>query len=224
MLSNSFSAANNLLQEALEPSSKSPLQSWHRPLLLTASWGTKQLLHSQSWGLLFLQGLFSKTVGEGRPHKISPREKRELASKTVWFWQLRDLCSEKRDRNAKVCTRILFLLAQSSPWPLPDWDTCQMTVLRCWDCKSLCIQKSHSLGWETASSMEEWFQAKTANALTRHVRSALCRAGRHTSGANCSSQNECFQTWTAFFIWALSLPHNRLRLKANVFTMWLSGL
>lgn len=74
-------------------------------------------------------------MGEDRPHKISPKEKWELASKAVRFWQLRDLCSEKRDRNAKVCTRALFSLVQSSLWPLPDWDTCQMTVLQCWDCK-----------------------------------------------------------------------------------------
>jgi len=47
--------------------------------------GPKHLLHSPPSGLPVLQGLFPEGIGEDRAHEISPREKRELASKTIWF-------------------------------------------------------------------------------------------------------------------------------------------
>lgn len=80
----------------------------------------------------------------------------------------RSLFGEARQKRKSVCA-CFGSAAQSSLQPLPDQDTCQVTVLWCWHCKPLCILKSCSFGWGIAGSVQEQFQGRAANALARHV-------------------------------------------------------
>lgn len=116
----------------------------------------KHLRHTQPAGLLVLRGLLPKSVGEDRPHKTSPREKRGLASKTVMVLTAeRSLFTEARQECKGMHACFGFPCPEFTVAPLQAPDTCQTAVPRRWDCKPLRVQKSHSFGRESADLTEE---------------------------------------------------------------------
>lgn len=152
------------------------------------------------------------------------RGRSETLPATVWFCQLRGLCSEKRDGKAKVRMRASCLLAQRSLRPLPDRVTCQMILPCRWDCKTLCIQKPRSSGWDTAGWMEATFRGRPQ---AHRLCVSMGTGGEHPGAATAPQSNVSPPEQLLFhpgFHPGSLLPPNRLRLKANVFTTWLPGL
>lgn len=77
-------------------------------------------------------------------------------------------------------------------------------------------------------SMEEQFPGKTANASAMHLDLHFAvQGGEHPEATTAPKMNVSKPEQLLFYLGFDSgsfLPHNRLRLKANVFNTWLSGL